>query len=46
MNVDITTLVYDSRKVERGSLFVYGFGSAFNAHDFIDQVIERELMRL
>ena len=38
-DVDITTLVYDSRKVEEGSLFVCMVGAAFNAHDFIDQVI-------
>lgn len=36
-DVDITTLVYDSRKVEEGSLFVCMVGAAFNAHDFIDQ---------
>ena len=40
-DVDITTLVYDSRKVEEGSLFVCMVGAAFNAHDFIDQVIEK-----
>lgn len=39
--VEVTSLVYDSRKVEEGSLFVCMVGMTFNAHDFIDQVIEK-----
>ena len=40
-NVEITSLVYDSRKVEKGSVFVCISGSVRDAHDFIDEVIEK-----
>lgn len=38
---EITSLVYDSRQVKQGSLFVCMVGMTFNAHDFVDQVIEK-----
>ena len=37
----ITTLVYDSRKVEEGSIFVCISGAVFDGHKFIDEVIEK-----
>lgn len=40
VDTEITTLVYDSRKVEKGSVFVCIKGTTFDAHDCIDQVIE------
>ncbi len=41
-NVDkeITTLVYDSRKVESGSVFVCISGAVRDGHDFIPQVVK------
>lgn len=39
-DIDITTLVYDSRKVEKGSVFVCISGTVRDAHDFINEVIE------
>ena len=35
---EITTLVYDSRKVEKGSVFVCISGSVRDAHEFIPDV--------
>lgn len=37
----ITTLVYDSRKVEEGSIFVCISGAVFDGHKFIDEVIKK-----
>ncbi|MDD6038795.1 MAG: UDP-N-acetylmuramoyl-L-alanyl-D-glutamate--2,6-diaminopimelate ligase [bacterium] len=41
-NIDkeITTLVYDSRKVEEGSIFVCMKGAVFDGHQFAGQVCE------
>lgn len=41
LDVDITTLVYDSRKVIEGSIFVCISGTVRDAHDFIDDVIKK-----
>ena len=41
LDKDITTLVYDSRKVEPGSVFVCISGTVRDAHDFIPDVIEK-----
>ena len=41
VDCDITTLTYDSRKVEEGSLFVCISGAVRDAHDFIPDVIEK-----
>lgn len=38
---EITTLVYDSRKVEKGSVFVCISGAVCDGHDFVDDVIEK-----
>ncbi|MEE1027220.1 MAG: UDP-N-acetylmuramoyl-L-alanyl-D-glutamate--2,6-diaminopimelate ligase [Agathobacter sp.] len=38
---EVTTLVYDSRKVEKGSVFVCISGTVRDAHDFIPDVIEK-----
>ena len=38
-DIDITTLVYDSRKVVEGSVFVCISGTVRDAHDFINEVI-------
>lgn len=40
-DIDVTTLVYDSRKVEKGSVFVCISGTVRDAHDFIHEVIEK-----
>lgn len=40
IDTDITTLVYDSRKVEEGSVFVCISGTVRDAHDFIPDVIK------
>lgn len=37
-DTEITTLVYDSRKVEKGSVFVCISGSVRDAHDYIPEV--------
>ncbi|MQN02395.1 MAG: UDP-N-acetylmuramoyl-L-alanyl-D-glutamate--2,6-diaminopimelate ligase [Lachnospiraceae bacterium] len=37
---EITSLVYDSRKVKKGSLYVAVVGANVDGHDFIDQVVE------
>ncbi|MDF2474011.1 MAG: UDP-N-acetylmuramyl-tripeptide synthetase [Anaerocolumna sp.] len=41
LDTKITTLVYDSRKVEAGSVFVCISGAVSDGHDFIPQVIEQ-----
>ena len=38
VETEITTLVYDSRKVETGSVFVCISGSVRDAHEFIPEV--------
>lgn len=40
-DIEISSLVYDSRKVEEGSLFVCISGTVRDAHDFIPEVIEK-----
>ena len=40
-DIDITTLVYDSRKVEEGSVFVCISGTVRDAHDFIPDVVAK-----
>lgn len=40
-DTEITTLVYDSRKVEQGSVFVCISGSVRDAHDFIPDVVQK-----
>lgn len=40
-DTEITTLVYDSRKVKKGSVFVCISGSVRDAHEFIPEVIEK-----
>ena len=41
IDTEITTLVYDSRKVQEGSVFVCISGTVRDAHDFIDEVIAK-----
>ena len=41
IDTEITTLVYDSRKVEKGSAFVCISGTVRDAHDFIPEVVEK-----
>jgi UDP-N-acetylmuramoyl-L-alanyl-D-glutamate--2,6-diaminopimelate ligase len=41
VETDITTLVYDSRKVEAGSVFVCISGTVRDAHEFIPEVVEK-----
>lgn len=41
VDTDVTTLVYDSRKVEKGSVFVCISGSVRDAHEFIPDVIAK-----
>lgn len=41
LDTEITTLVYDSRKVENGSVFVCISGTVRDAHDFIPDVVEK-----
>ena len=38
--IDISSVVFDSRKVEKGSLFVALKGSASDGHDYINNAIE------
>ena len=38
---EVTTLVYDSRKVEKGSVFVCISGSVRDAHEFIPDVVQK-----
>lgn len=40
LDTEISTLVYDSRKVEKDSAFVCISGTVRDAHDFIPQVVE------
>ena len=40
-DTDITDLLYDSRKVHEGSVFVCISGSVRDAHEFIPEVIEK-----
>jgi len=40
-DIGITSLVYDSRKAEKGSLFVCISGTVRDAHEFIPEVIEQ-----
>lgn len=41
VNTEITTLVYDSRKAEKGSVFVCIPGTVRDAHDFAPDVVEK-----
>ena len=41
VNTEITTLVYDSRKVESGSVFVCISGTRNDAHEYIPSAIEK-----
>ena len=41
LDKEISTLVYDSRKVEKDSVFVCISGTVRDAHDFIPDVIEK-----
>ena len=41
VDTEVTTLVYDSRKVEKGSVFVCISGSVRDAHDFITDVVAK-----
>lgn len=41
LETEISTLVYDSRKVEAGSIFVCISGTVRDAHDFIPEVLEK-----
>ena len=41
LDTEITTLVYDSRKVEKGSVFVCISGTVRDAHGFIPDVVEK-----
>ena len=41
IDTEITTLVYDSRKVEKGSVFVCISGSVRDAHEFIPDVVTK-----
>ena len=41
LDTEISTLVYDSRKVEKGSVFVCISGTVRDAHDFIPEVVEK-----
>ena len=40
-DIEISTLVYDSRKVEKASVFVCISGAVSDAHDFIPDVVRR-----
>ena len=39
-DIEITTLVYDSRKVEEGSVFVCISGAVRDGHDFAKDVVK------
>ena len=41
VDTEVTTRVYDSRKVEKGSVFVCISGSVRDAHDFIPDVVAK-----
>lgn len=40
-NAEISSLVYDSRKIEKDSVFVCISGAAFDGHEFIGQAAEK-----
>lgn len=46
LDTEITTLVYDSRKVEPGSIFVCISGTVRDAHDYIPEVLEKGAVAL
>jgi UDP-N-acetylmuramoyl-L-alanyl-D-glutamate--2,6-diaminopimelate ligase len=46
LDTEITTLVYDSRKVEQGSIFVCISGTVRDAHDFIPEVLAKGAVAL
>ena len=46
LDTEITTLVYDSRKVEQGSIFVCISGTVRDAHDYIPEVLEKGAVAL
>lgn len=46
IDTEISTLVYDSRKVEKGSIFVCISGTVRDAHDFIPEVLEKGAVAL
>ena len=46
IDTEISTLVYDSRKVEKGSVFVCISGTVRDAHDFIPEVLEKGAVAL
>ncbi len=46
VNTEITTLVYDSRKAEKGSVFVCIPGTVRDAHDFAPDVVEKGAVAL
>lgn len=39
--IEVTTLINDSRKVEKGSVFVCISGAAANGHDFVEDVVAK-----
>ena len=41
LDTEVSTLVYDSRKVEKDSIFVCISGTVRDAHDFIQEVLEK-----
>lgn len=41
VDTEVTTLVYDSRRVEKGSVFVCISGSVRDAHEFLPEVAEK-----
>ena len=45
-DVEISTLVYDSRKIEKGSVFVCISGAAFDGHKFVAQAARSEERRV
>ena len=41
VDVEISTLVYDSRKVEKNCVFVCIIGAVRDAHDYVSEVVEK-----
>ena len=41
VDVEISTLVYDSRKVEKNCVFVCILGAVRDAHDYVSEVVEK-----
>ncbi|NLE62960.1 MAG: UDP-N-acetylmuramoyl-L-alanyl-D-glutamate--2,6-diaminopimelate ligase, partial [Bacteroidales bacterium] len=41
ININVSAVCFDSRKVEPHALFVAQKGTSFNGHDFIDTAIEK-----